>query len=70
MSPTGNPTWGRAAIDKLLSNGRYVPHIIRFEKFTDVQFQKEARCNIDYDKAGAPKKERRYCSQSVLTQML
>lgn len=51
-SPTDNSVWGRAAIDKRLSNGRYVPHIISFEKFTEVQFQKEARCNIDYDKAG------------------
>ena len=71
-SPTGNPTWGRAAIDKLLSNGRYVPHIVSFEKFTEVQFQKAARCNIDYDKAGLPRKKQRYCSRIALaqTQML
>lgn len=69
VSPTGNPAWGRAAIDKLLSNGRYVPHIISFKKFTEVQFQKEARCNIDYDKSGTPRKEYRYRSQAVLNQM-
>lgn len=67
-SPTGNPVWGRAAIDKLLSNGRYVPHIISFEKFTEVQFQKGARCNINYDKAGSPRKEQRYCSHIALAQ--
>ena len=27
-SPTGNPNWTRAAIDKILSNGRYIPGII------------------------------------------
>lgn len=67
-SPTGKSVWGRATIDKLLSNGRYVPHIISFEKFTDVQFEKDARCNSYYDKAGSPRKERRYSSQSALRQ--
>lgn len=64
-SPTGKSVWGRATIDKLLSNGRYVPHIISFEKFSDAQFEKEARCNIDHDKAGAPRKKTRYSSQAL-----
>ena len=24
-SPSGNPKWGRAAVDKLLSNAKYIP---------------------------------------------
>lgn len=68
-SPTGKSVWGRATIDKLLSNGRYVPHIISFKKFADVQFEKEKRCNIDYDKAETPRKKIKYSSQSILIQV-
>ena len=31
----------------------------------DVQFEKTARCNIDYDKAGATRKETRYISPAL-----
>ena len=27
-SPSGNPKWGRAAVDKLLSNAKYIPIIL------------------------------------------
>jgi len=54
-SPTGKAKWTRAAVDHLLSNGKYVA-IIGLKKFLDVQFEKAARCNIDYDKAGLPRK--------------
>ena len=60
-SPTGKAKWTRAAVDHLLSNGKYVA-IIRLKKFLDVQFEKAARCNIDYDKAGLPRKSTRYVS--------
>ena len=25
LSPTGNPKWGRATVDKLLANSKYIP---------------------------------------------
>ena len=31
-----------------------------------VQFEKAARCNIDYDKAGTPRKENRYVSLAMI----
>lgn len=60
-SPTGKTKWTRAAIDHLLSNSKYIA-IVGFDAFTDVQFEKCVRCNVDYDKAGAPRKETRYVS--------
>ena len=54
-SPSGNPKWGRAAIDKLLSNAKYIP-IIGMETYMDAQFEWERRCNVDYDKVGHPRK--------------
>lgn len=56
-SPTGKTKWTRAAVDHLLSNGKYVA-IVGLEKFLDVQFEKAARCNIDYDKEGSPRKDK------------
>ena len=63
-SPTGNEKWTRAAIDKLLSNAKYIP-IVGFETYMDVQFEKERRCNIDYDRAGNPRKTIRYQSPDM-----
>ena len=64
-SPTGKAKWTRAAVDHLLSNSKYIA-VVGFESFTDVQFEKFARCNIDYDKAGAPRRSTRYVSPSML----
>ena len=66
-SPTGKAKWTRAAIDHLLSNNKSIA-LIGLEKFLDVQFEKSARCNIDYDKESAPRKETRYVSP-VMVQM-
>lgn len=66
-SPTGKAKWTRAAVDHLLSNDKYIA-IIGLEKFLDAQFEKSARCNVDYDKEGAPRKETRYVSP-VMVQM-
>lgn len=60
-SPTGKTKWTRAAVDHLLSNDKYIA-IIGLEKFLNAQFEKSARCNVDYDKEGAPRKETRYVS--------
>ena len=62
-SPTGNPKWTRAAVDKLLSNKKYIP-IVGVNAYMDAQFEKDRRCNVDYDKAGHPRKATRYQSPS------
>ena len=62
-SPSGNPKWARAAVDKLLSNAKYIP-IVGMEAYMDVQFERNRRCNVDYDKNGHPRKAVRYQSPS------
>ena len=63
-SPSGNPKWGRAAVDKLLSNAKYIP-IVGMETYMDAQFERDRRCNVDYDKVGHPRKTVRYQSPSL-----
>lgn len=63
-SPTGNRKWTRAAVDKLLTNKKYIP-IVGVEVYMDVQFEKDHRCNVDYDKAGHPRKAIRFRSPSL-----
>jgi len=63
-SPTGNSKWTRAAVDKLLSNKKYIP-IVSVKVYMDAQFEKDCRCNVDYDKAGHPRKTVRYRSPSL-----
>ena len=63
-SPTGNTKWTRAAIDKLLANKKYIP-IVGVNAYMDAQFEKDRRCNVDYDKAGHPRKPSRYQSPSI-----
>ncbi len=64
-SPTGKAKWTRAAVDHVLSNSKYIS-IVGFESFADVQFEKSARCNVDYDKAGLSRRSTRYVSPSML----
>lgn len=64
-SPTGKVKWTRAAVDHLLSNSKYIA-IVGLESYMNVQFEKVARCNIDYDKAGTPRKENRYVSPAMI----
>ena len=63
-SPTGNPKWTRAAVDKLLANKKYIP-IVGINVYLDAQFEKDRRCNVDYEKAGYPRKAVRYRSPSL-----
>ena len=42
-SSSGNDTWGRAAIDKLLSNDKYVPYIIAHDTFHAAQCEKQRK---------------------------
>ena len=64
LSPTGNPKWTRAAVDKLLANKKYIP-IVGVKGYVDAQFERDRRCNVDYDKAGHPRKFTRYRSPSL-----
>ena len=63
-SPTGNLKWTRAAVDKLLANKKYVP-VVGVKVYLDAQFEKNRRCNVDYDKAGHPRKAVRYQSPTL-----
>ena len=63
-SPTGNLKWTRAAVDKLLANKKYVP-IVGVKVYLDAQFEKNRRCNVDYDKVRHPRKAARYQSPSL-----
>lgn len=60
-SPTGKSKWTRAAVDKLLANKKYIP-IVGVKVYLDTQFEKNRRCNVDYDMAGHPRKTTRYQS--------
>ena len=61
VSPTGKAKWTRAAVDKLLANKKYIP-MVGVKVYMDAQFERAQRCNIDYDKAGQPRKAVRYRS--------
>ena len=61
LSPTGKTKWTRAAVDKLLTNKKYIP-LVGVRVYMDAQFERAQRCNIDYDKAGQPRKAVRYRS--------
>ena len=62
-SPTGKSKWTRAAADKLLMNKKYVP-IVGVKVYLDAQFEKDCRCNVDYDKVGHPRRTIRHRSPS------
>ena len=66
-SPTGKSAWGRAAVDDILSKGKYVPLIISEEKFYEAQFEKARRTNTNDNKT---RKTARYSSQNVLSGLL
>lgn len=53
-SPTGNAKWTRAAVDKLLANKKYIP-IVGVNVYMNAQFERDRRCNVDYDKNGHPR---------------
>ena len=65
-SPTGNAKWTRAAVDKLLANKKYIP-IVGVGVYMHAQFERDRRCNVDYDKAGHPRKATRYRSPALKT---
>lgn len=70
-SQSCNVLWGRAAIDKLLSNSKYVPYIISLEQYTAVQFEKAERSNQEVNNDGTTKrKATRYHSLNGLGGLL
>jgi len=66
--PFENRTWSYETINKMLSNGRYVPHLLNEKEFFDVQFEKDRRSSIDPDTG--KRKTARYNSQNVLGGLL
>ena len=71
VAPSGNPKWSRSVIDKILSNGKYVPYAIPMEVFVAAQFEKEFRTNIQLNNDGSTqRKTTRYSSQNVLSGLL
>lgn len=71
VAPSGNAQWSRSVIDKILSNGKYVPYAIPMELFVAAQFEKDSRTNIQTNNDGSTKrKTTRYSSQNVLSGLL
>ncbi|WP_418971953.1 recombinase zinc beta ribbon domain-containing protein [Allofournierella sp.] len=70
-SLSGSPKWSRSVIDKMLSNGKYVPYAIPMELFVAAQIEKDSRTNIHINSDGStPRKTTRYSSQNVLSGLL
>ena len=67
LSPTGNETWGRAAIDKMLSNPKYIHYIVLREIYYAVQEEKTKRCNVDKTDSEPKRKSTHYSSRSILS---
>lgn len=63
LSPTGNPKWTRATIDKMLKNLKYVA-ILGLDDYLITQADREFRSNIDED--SGKRKATRHCSEKVL----
>mgnify|MGYP000961824396 CR=1 FL=1 len=71
VTTSGNPKWSRSVIDKILSNGKYVPYVIPMELFVATQFEKDFRTNIQTNNDGSTqRKATRYSSQNVLSGLL
>ncbi len=70
-APSGNLKWSRSVIDKILSNGKYMPYAIPMELFVAVQFEKNSRSNTQVNSEGSlQRKATRYNSQNVLSGLL
>ncbi|MEG2407134.1 MAG: recombinase family protein, partial [Clostridiales bacterium] len=52
VTPSGNIKWSRSVIDKILSNGKYVPYAIPMELFVAAQFEKASRTNTQINSNG------------------
>lgn len=71
VAPSGNAKWSRSVIDKILSNGKYVPYAIPIDLFVAAQFEKDSRTNTQINSDGSTqRKTTRYSSQNVLSGLL
>ena len=71
VTPSGNAKWSRSVIDKILSNGKYVPYAVSMELFLAAQFEKDSRTNTQIISDGSTqRKTTRYSSQNVLSGLL
>ena len=66
-SPTGNEVWGRAAIDKMLTNPKYVHFVVEPEIYKAVQSEKARRTNIDTSFDMLKRKSTHYSSKAILS---
>lgn len=62
-SPAGKPVWGRAAIDKLLSNEHYRGSIVDVHLYDAVQQEKQSRCNVVKIDGAMKRKSTHYSSK-------
>lgn len=67
-SPKGKNRWTQPVLSNILSNQKYIGHIISFDDFFLAQGEKGRRSNIDEDTN--KRKATRYNSQSVLSGLL
>ena len=67
-SPTGQVRWSALTVSKLLSNIKYVPHIIDEEQYLSAQNEKQSRSNLD--ETIKARKTTRYSSLNVLSGLL
>lgn len=67
-SPKGKNRWTQPVLSNILSNQKYIGHIISFDAFFLAQGEKGRRSNIDEDTN--KRKATRYNSQSVLSGLL
>lgn len=65
-SPTGNPVWGRAAIDKMLSNPKYIHYVVDRAVYYAVQDEKAVRSNVDTSAEKSVRKTTHYSSKAIL----
>lgn len=65
-SPAGKAAWGRAAIDKMLSNENYRGSIIEMNLYDEVQQEKRSRCNVVKTVDGVQRKNTHYSSKSAV----
>ncbi len=69
-SPTGKPTWGRAAIDQMLSNPKYTVGIISEEVYERVQEEKRGRSNVEVKNGIETRKATHYSSKGMRNQVV
>ena len=61
-SPSGNTKWGRATIDKMLANKKYIP-IVGMKDYLAAQLEKYGRSNLDEE--NRTRKAVRYASKEA-----